>query len=206
MWMQKKRCDMKSLGFIFAGLFVFSVMVFSGEKKEVKDVLVIADFNSGKKPSNIGGDFGRWDKDPKDTTQTCIVSFSKKERVGDKGYSLRIDYDVDSPNPAYNGAWFKLNGIDITPYKFLNISIKGDKKKGFTEVMKVELKNEGGEDEVYYITGIEDKWKDFKIPLDDFLGITDFSKMSEFVIVFEDVKATKKKGTIYIDNIYFSKK
>ena len=191
---------------IVAGCFILSSISFSAENKEAKEILMVADFNAGKKPSNIGGDFGSWDKDPKDTTQTCLISFSKKEKVGEKGYSLRIDYDVDSPNPAWNGAWFKLNGIDITPYKFLNISIKGDKKKGFTEVMKLELKNKEGEVGIYYITGIEDKWKNFKIPLEEFIGITDFSKMSEFVIVFEDVKATKKKGTIYIDNIYFSKK
>ncbi len=188
---------------VLAGMF--SLSLFASEKK-MPEKLIIADFNSGKKPSNIGGDFGSWDKNPKDTTQTCLISFSKKERVGKEGYSLRIDYDVDSPNPAWNGAWFKLNKIDVSGYKRLNFYMKGDENKGFTKVLKIELKNGKGEVGKYYLSGITSEWKKFSIPLENFVGISDFSEMEEFVIVFEDTKATKKVGTVYIDEIYFSKK
>jgi len=166
--------------------------------------LIVADFNKGDKPSNIGGDFGSWEINPADKTQSCVISFSKDEKVGGEGYSLKIDYDVDSENPAWNGVWFKLNGIDVSGYKNLNFYIKGDKKRGFTKVIKLELKNEEGEIGKYYLTDITENWKRYSIPIKNFIGITNFKKMKEFVIVFEDIKATKKVGTIYIDNIYFS--
>ena len=71
--------------------------------------LVIADFDTGDKPNNIGGDFGGWDKDPNDESQGCQMSFDTDDSQGDSsGYSIRLDYDVDSPNPAYNGFWMKL--------------------------------------------------------------------------------------------------
>src|SRR5512140_2383796 len=89
--------------------------------------LVIADFDTGDKPNNIGGDFGGWDKDPNDESQGCQMSFDTDDSQGDPaGYSIRLDYDVDSPNPAYNGFWMKLNGEDATPYNTLNFYVKGD--------------------------------------------------------------------------------
>ena len=36
---------------------------------------MVADFNSGTKPNNIGGDFGAWIKDPNDPMQGCVESF-----------------------------------------------------------------------------------------------------------------------------------
>ena len=167
--------------------------------------LIIADFNTGRKPSNIGGDFGAWDKDPKDFDEICLISFSKTMRLGDKGYSLRVDYDVDSPRPAWNGVWFKLNNLNFDPFNTLNIWLKGDKLKGYTTVFKIELKNSRGEVGKYYVTGISNEWKKFSIPFEQFLGITDFSRMRELVFVFEDRIATKKTGAIYVDNIYLSK-
>src|SRR3989338_2888870 len=96
--------------------------------------LVVADFNTGEKPSNLGGDFGAWDKDPNDETQGCQQSFEATHVLGDEtGYSIRLDYDVDSPNPAYNGFWMKLNDLDTTAYNTVNFYLKGDATNGFTK-------------------------------------------------------------------------
>ena len=78
--------------------------------------LMISDFDSGAKPSNVGGDFGSWDKDPTDFTQTCTETFDPIVKHGNSGFSMRIDYDVDSPNPAYNGFWGKLNNFDTSKF------------------------------------------------------------------------------------------
>ncbi|MCM8779115.1 MAG: hypothetical protein NC834_04980 [Candidatus Omnitrophica bacterium] len=166
--------------------------------------LVIADFDSGVKPNNIGGDFGAWEKDPADFTGMCVESFNVTERMGDSGFCMAIDYDVDSPNPMYNGFWMKLNGADFSKYKNWVMKVKGDKVKGYTKVLKIELKNNLGEVGKYYITEIGDDWKELKIPFIKFAGITDFSNMTEFVIVFEDWRATKKEGRIYIDDLMVS--
>ena len=168
--------------------------------------LLIADFNSGEKPNNIGGDFGAWNKDPTDFTQGCTESFDSANRYGDSGFSMKLDYSVDSKNPAYNGFWMSLNGVDASKYDSLAFRVKGDAKIGYTTVFKVELKNAAKQVGRYYVTNITDQWQEVVIPLAEFKGLTDLSNMSEFVIVFEDRIASNKKGVVYVDDIKFVKK
>ena len=166
------------------------------------DVLMIDDFNAGMKPNMLGGDFGAWDKDPEDFTQSAVASFDPDVKLGDEGFSMRIEYDVDSPNPAFNGFWMKLEGADFSEYENLHFSVKGDPEAGFTERFKVELKNTAGETGMYMLSGVTDEWQEMTLPLSSFRGLRDVSSMDEFVIVFEDTVANPKVGTIYVDNIY----
>jgi hypothetical protein len=168
--------------------------------------LLIADFNSGEKPNNIGGDFGSWNKDPTDFTQGCTESFDSANRYGNSGFAMKLDYSVDSKNPAYCGFWMALNGVDASKYDNLAFRVKGDSKIGYTTVFKVELKNAAKQVGRYYVTNITDQWQEVVIPLAEFKGLTDTSNMSEFVIVFEDRIASNKKGVVYIDDIRFVKK
>lgn len=169
------------------------------------EALMAADFNSAGKPSNIGGDFGAWDKDPADFSQTCTDSFDPVNKFGQSGFGMKLDYDVDSPNPAYNGFWMKLNNLDVSAYKNLVFCVKGDEEAGFTTVFKVELKSANGEVGKFYATGTDIEWKKMSIPLKQFAGISSFSELAEFVIVFEDRMATNKDGVIYIDDIQFTR-
>lgn len=178
------------------------------KKKKSPKVLMVADFNFEERVSNIDGAFGAWNKDEEDPTQFCVEIFNDKVRIGNKGYSIQLDYSVDSPNPAYNGFWMKLNGLDATPYKSLAFYLKGDKEKGYTTVFKIELKNEFISPKQvgrHYLKNVTDEWQEIVIPLEEFRGLKDLSKLSEFVIVFEDRMATKKKGRIYLDDIRFLK-
>lgn len=171
---------------------MFSLPAYAAQK-------VLADFNSGTKPNNVGGDFGAWDKDPVDNTQTCVEAFDDVVKHGEKGFSMKLKYDVDSPSPAFNGFWMKLNGINLAPYKTLNFWIKGDSAAGYTSRFKVELKTPDGVG-AYYVTGINDKWQLFSIPLEAF-NLPSLENCQEFVIVFEDRIADTKSGIIYIDDI-----
>ncbi len=174
------------------------------EDVQIEGILLLDHFNDARKPGKLGN-FGAWDKDHTDFTQTCYDSFAPLEKRGDRGYSLRVDYDVDSPNPAFNGLWFELGGIDLDEYKYLVFWVKGDTARGFTEVFKVELKNSIGEKGIYYVTGVTDEWQQIVISLKRFMGISHFDNMVELVIVFEDWRVTEKEGTLYFDDIYFSK-
>lgn len=168
--------------------------------------LVIADFNSGNKPNNIGGDFGSWDKDPDDDTQGTRMSFdSDNARGNPSGYSIRLDYDVDSPNPAYNGFWMKLNGEDARDFNVLTFYIKGDASKGFTKRIKIELKDQSGKPAAYVFGNMTGEWQKVSIPFEKFRRISDWSSLNEFVLVFDDVNSRPKSGTILIDEIALSK-
>lgn len=164
--------------------------------------LLVDDFDRGEKPNALGGDYGAWNKDEADPTQSCVNAFDKASAYGGVGYSLKLDYDVDSPNPAYNGFWMKLQGADVSAYKKLSFYIKGDTARGFSPKIKLELKN-GKEVGKYLLTGITDKWQRVSIPLSSFAGISDWSKLTEFVIVFDDLNSSPKVGTIYLDEIMF---
>lgn len=167
--------------------------------------LLVADFDSGEKPNNIGGDFGAWSKDPTDFSQGCTEAFDSVNRSGTKGFGMKLEYSVDSKNPAYNGFWMFLQNLDASKYDNVALKVKGDAKIGYTTVFKVELKNAAKQVGRYYVTNITDQWQDIVIPLKDFKGITDYSNLTEFVIVFEDRIASNKKGVIYLDDLRFTK-
>lgn len=196
--------------FIYAAMVVVMAILFvapiatAAEKMQANE-LVVADYDSGEKPNNIGGDFGAWNKDPTDFSQGCTEAFDSANRYGPKGFSMKLDYSVESKNPAYNGFWMFLQNLDASKYDNVAFRVKGDSKIGYTTVFKVELKNTSKQIGRYYVTNVTDQWQDVVIPLKDFKGITDFSNLTEYVIVFEDRIASNKKGVIYIDDIRFTK-
>ena len=167
--------------------------------------LLVADFDSGEKPNNIGGDFGAWNKDPTDFSQGCTESFDSVNRYGTKGFGMKLEYSVESKNPAYNGFWMFLQNLDASKYDNVALRVKGDAKTGYTTVFKIELKNAAKQVGRYYVTNVTDQWQDIVIPLKDFKGLTDYSNLTEFVVVFEDRIASNKKGVIYIDDVRFTK-
>ena len=188
------------------GFGITARSAFAASKPAANGELMIADFNTGDKPSNIGGDFGAWNKDPNDETQGCLMSFDKDDANGDaSGYSIRLDYDVDSPNPAYNGFWMKLNGEDATAYNTLNLYVKGDAKAGYAKRFKIELKDMTNKPSAYIVSGVTDKWQKISIPFEKFRRIENWNALNEFVVVFDDINSSPKKGSIFIDDISLSK-
>ncbi len=191
---------------IMSGFMIMTFVAFKSQAMAATNELVIADFNTGEKPNNLGGDFGAWNKDPDDTTQKTEMKFESDDALGDTaGYSIRLDYDVDSPNPAYNGFWMKLKGIDATPYNTLTFYMKGDPKVGFTKRVKIELKDASNKPSAYVVANLTDKWQKFAIPFEKFRRIQDWKTMNEFVVVFDDLTSNPKTGAIYIDQIALSK-
>lgn len=167
--------------------------------------LMVADFNSGGKPNNIGGDFGAWIKDPDDPMQGCIESFDRANGYGGKGNALRLIYSVASTKPAYGGLWMRLQNLDATRFDNLAFHVKGDTAMGYTRVFKVELKDAMDQASHYYVRGVTDRWQDIVIPLKEFRGMANRVRLKEIVVVFEDTTATAKQGVIYLDDVRFTK-
>lgn len=186
---------------LFILLTACFVSIFGQDANSEK--LIIADFNKGEKPTNLGEDFGTWDKDASDTTQSCRMSFGKDDAIGSSGgRSLQLDYDVDSPNPAYNGFWMKISKAEAAPTSSLSFYIKGDSERGFTQKIKIELKDKKKGKGTFLIENITDQWQKITLTLD----VRSFGKdqrkpFEEFVIVFDDVNSRPKTGRILIDQI-----
>ena len=167
--------------------------------------LMVADFNSGAKPNNLGGEFGCWIKDPADPMQGCVESFDAQDRYGDKGYALRLIYSVASKNPAFGGLWMRLPNLDASRFDAIAFRVRGDASMGYTKVFKVELKDALDQSSRKYVNNVTDQWQDVVIPLSSFEGMANSRKLKELVVVIEDATATAKQGVIYLDDIRFTK-
>jgi hypothetical protein len=184
-----KKTNLFAILAVIAFAVAFAQPAMAAEEKGNANALVIADFDTGDKPNNIGGDFGAWDKDPNDETQSTKMSFEPDDALGD---------------PAYNGFWMKLNGENATAYNTLTFYIKGD-AAGFSKRVKIEMKDMSNKSSPYIVSGITDQWQKISVPFEKFRRITDWSSMNEFVVVFDDINSSPKTGTISIDHVAFEK-
>lgn len=168
--------------------------------------LVIADFNSGKKPNNLGQEWGAWNFDPSDPEQECLDGIEADDFENpNSGHALRLDYDVQSSKPAFNGFWMKLGALDASPYEWLSFYVRGGADGKFTKRLKIELKTKQGERASYLVQVLSSQWQGVRIPFRKNPAVTDWTQVSEFVVVFDDVLATYKKGTVFFDQIEFQK-
>ena len=165
-------------------------------------VLRVAGFDQGGWRTNLGDPFGTWDHDPEDRTQFCRARLVEEPRVGTSGYSLMLDYDVQSPNPAFNGFWMKLPNLPLNRFQALSFSVKGDPERDFTRRIKLELKSKR-RSAVYILDGIQSEWVRIRIPLHEFRDIEKIRSAAEFVIVFDDQTVTQPVGTLYLDEVAF---
>jgi len=172
-----------------------------------EDVAVIADFNSGEWTNNLGGNIEVWLKDNgSDESQNCHLTFVEDDVHSlSTGYAIQIDYDVDSPNPAYNGIRTSLKGFDASGFTSLNFFIKGDSERGFSEKLKIEMIGANKRPSPYMVNGITDRWQKISVPLSEFFIVKDWSTVEYFVIVFADITNDPKVGAFYLDHVYFAK-
>lgn len=201
--------------------------------EESYDVQMIADFEGDPMElvNDLGGASGEWNLNPMDInnsyTDWDIVTMLGKDGV--KSQVLELSYSVESDLPSQNGFWTKLMGFDASGYDHLEFDVKGSQDDGFTETFKVEIKKpkpqmeheEVGEDEKIkgsYTIPVTEEWETISIPLNRMTGIINFldpkawenpsigrKDLDEFVVVFHKRQVTKKKGTIFLDNIKFVK-
>lgn len=161
-----------------------------------------ADFE--KQDAKAGPSYGTWNKDPQDITHTCRMDIFKPGCDG-KGSCVKLSYNVDSPDDYYNGFWlkFKNNGsVDLSKYSKMVFWVKGD-PTGYTKKFKLEIKGDSQASSLY-TGGYSTAWTKVEVPLSQFEKMTDWTKIKELVICF-DQQVSRKKGAIYVDNIAFEK-
>jgi hypothetical protein len=172
--------------------------------QDIFEEVMVADFNTASQPNNIGGVFGTWDYDPNDDTQSCSMEFFPLNvPTIEEGFSLRLNYDVQSPQAAFNGFWMKLEGIDVSSYNRLRFWMRAAPDADCTARFKVELKNSFGRRAVYLVKDVKNEWQEVFIDFKKTRAIQDWTQLSELTIVFSDLISTYKEGSLCIDNISF---
>ncbi|MCS7151205.1 MAG: hypothetical protein NZ928_02315 [Endomicrobia bacterium] len=158
------------------------------------------------------------------------ISLNNKEAR--KGNCLQISYDLELKHKPHKNiplmsssgqidSWIglldyynKYNtfGVYLTEikkyknfksYDYLVLYVKGDRKKGFTRSVNIEVKDKKFTS-VYTIDGITDEWQRFVIPTRAFSGI-DLGKVSHVGICLNSEVMSSNSGIIYIDDIFLAK-
>ena len=173
--------------------------------------VVVADFSKAVLINNLNGEVGTWERDPEDKTQWAEVSLDKVVRRGESGLSLKVEYSVNSPNNAVNGFWMQLGYLDASLYDHFEFWVKGDEKKGYTSIFKIEFKKfqkdaEGRDETIkasYVVRGVTSNWQKVSIPLNVMNGILDWRDIKELVITFEKKRVDKPEGALHFDDFAF---
>jgi len=192
----------------------------SGEK--FIQPLILADYNTESLMTNLGTLSGGDEELP--GTLYATIAVDNGFMRGNSGAAIRLDYDVPKPGD-YSFYWIKLGKpisaksdstqmVDLTQYNYLSFWIKGAPN---LSKLKVEIHQDADLNGIFvfgkdlssfvytnsYMNGsIDSTWKKIVIPLANFTGIKDLSKILELVFVFENKNDTPK-GVVYIDDIMF---
>ena len=193
-------------GRLFTAVLLFALLMACGQSApptSAPNLLVLADFNSGTMPNNVGGPYGPFVPNEENPGVLCRVGYSTEHRRGLDGYALKLEYDVEDSQPAFSGFWMKLQNLDASAYDRVSIALKGDIAGGLPNHatrLKLELKSptEAGQ---ALVEGITSDWKVFTVPISEFKGLSDRSFLTEFVIVFDDRTVDRKTGIIYVEDI-----
>ncbi|MFA6599424.1 MAG: glucoamylase family protein [Candidatus Omnitrophota bacterium] len=194
-------------------------------------VFVLSDFRSGDFLNRAGGNSGTWNMDPSDINN----SYADQDLVDMAGADgtvhkvLRLNYSVDSDRASQNGFWTQLGTFDAREYDHLELVLKGDPEKGCTDRFKLEIKKcktppctgDPVRDEVIKgssVVPVTSEWQTVRIPLNRITGIIDFANpeswkdpsiartgLDELVFIFQDRMVSRKRGTLYVDEIRFVK-
>ncbi|MFC2061304.1 glucoamylase family protein [Elusimicrobiota bacterium] len=183
-------------------LFILTAGVcINGNSEESTSIkFIVNDFESSGNLNQLGGTCGAWEKDPNDRVEYCTLSYKESDKDSGRGTVLSLEFKVGSED--YNGYFSKLNGVNLDLYDSLDFYVKGGNKHPVK--FKIELKNAFSEVGVRYVSQIKKSWQKVSIPLDEFRGLTNRTKMEEFVIVFEGRVLGDSGGELYIDDISFS--
>ncbi len=141
-----------------------------------------------------------WTRDSSDDTVSIKAVYGLSDKTGkSKQRSLRIAYDVESPNPAFGGVNIPLNSLNCSGCNTLRL-----KTRGTPSTLKIEAHCSGGIG-VTRLRGISpDDWTESVIPFTALGGmITDWSSVDRIVLVFEDNVSVPKTGMLLVRDIEF---
>lgn len=129
--------------------------------------------------------------------------------IADNRQPLKIVYNFTDNISVIPSASLDISGINLDGYHFLTFSSKVDDKKTNKmryATLKIAVENARKETSNYYVQGISNRWKEFRIPLSYFEAIKDWSSVVNVSFVLQPWNIDGKEGALYIDDIHFFRK
>ncbi|MGE0269129.1 MAG: hypothetical protein AB7S78_11825 [Candidatus Omnitrophota bacterium] len=139
---------------------------------------------------------------------TAFLTQQKKTLKNNVIYSLhqgplRFEYDFKtSANPVETFA-LSIPPMDISRYGSLEFTMRG-KEEGVPGIVKVVMNNRYNESSYFYIQGVNLNWQQYRIPLDEFKQISDWTSITDISFVLESWNVDNKRGMVLIDNLNFA--
>lgn len=165
---------------------------------------MVHDFDNGQLINNLGGGSGAWVLDANDRNQFCLATLDVNHAKGEKGFSLKVEYDLESPEQAQGGFWTQLLKRDLGKFDHLSFYVRRDASGG-TSRFRIEFKKskpDGLEKIVgsFLVEGVKDEWTEVQIPLNKMVGMNNWQGIEELVIVLKDRMVDQKRGILYFDD------
>ncbi len=149
---------------------------------------------------------GIWEHNVFDPDQSLKVDVTEGNGTDKKKANvLKLDFDVDSSNPAMVGCWLKFENLDLSEFDTLQLKIKSDESERFSGNLALQFTDADNKKAAYLINGIGTDWKEFHVPLRKFNRIHDWSRITGFEIIIDDINARPKEGILFVDEISVSR-
>ncbi len=149
------------------------------------------DFSDAHPINSLGADSGTFGTD---SGSAILASYEDG--------AMRLEYDVSAPD-SYAGYYSLLKQADLTPYTVVTFMVKG--AAGGKKALFGLRDSAGNETKIiiseYLATGITTAWQKVIIPLAAFTRITDWERMENFSVAFENQIGST--GIVYLDDIQF---
>lgn len=156
--------------------------------------------------SAVMRNIGVWEHNLFDSDQSLKVGVTEGNNADEKHRKiLKLDFDVDSPNPAMVGCWLKLENLDLSEFDTLRLKIKSDESERFSGNLALQFTDADNKKAPYLINGIGKDWKEFEVPLKKFKRIHDWTRITGFEIIIDDINARPKEGVLFVDEISVSR-
>lgn len=139
------------------------------------------------------------------TSATVLFNNFQRKKAFNSEFALVLLADVAKINFHFDPArkeiyTLDLNKLNLTHFQALGFSVKKANYEN-TISLRVEFTTPFKEKSEIYFKDIPHKWKDFKINLAEFKGISDWSGMDSLAFAIEEWNVKEKRGIVYIDNV-----
>ncbi|HET19197.1 MAG TPA: DUF3131 domain-containing protein [Chromatiales bacterium] len=162
----------------------------------------LADFNDGKPLVNRVIPWAA----PVAGRPLLKVDLTTTPRRGKRGLALRVRYTFTGPEDGPQGLLLRLPKVDFADYDHLSLWVRGSRKHGFPQAMRVRFLDEATvpasqAGRGFMAIGLGDQWRQLMIPLNALSGVEDGTRPAMLSLELDPSLVADRQGALYIDDI-----